>query len=388
MSAAYSRCVPEVDVLHLCFGGLGGHRTVVSTLATALGQRGLSTGVIAVAPPQDLITDLAAWRGVAELEAVEVRRRADVSSMGGVFRAARRLPGRGLIIHSARHAMPAIAGLRSVGATGPVVIREGHSRAVASPQLRAQSVVAMGLADAAVFLTREDSEAFPLGRWPLRALRRRRIIPNGIALPPEPAPRAGGAVPVLGMAGRLVPGKDLGTVIRALALLKHRGQAARLVVAGDGPDRAEWTALAEELGVADDVSFLGTLPEATMGAWFAGLDVYVHATDGEGFSNALLGAAAAGLPIVASDVAGVHDMLSDASNASLVTPRDPIAFAEAVEHLIADPDAAGAMGSAARALVVQRYSADHMADAYLELLAELDASGPWWSARRPRATTT
>lgn len=380
--------MPGVDVLHVCFGGLGGHRTVVTTLAAALADRGLTTGVIAVAPPQDLMADLSSWPGVTALEPVALRRRADLSSMAAAYRAARRLPARSLIVHSARHAAPAVAGLRSVGSTGPVIVREGHSRALASPPLLTQSVVAMGLSDAVVFLTEESRDAFPFTRWPLRGLRRRRVIPNGIVVPGTPAARLGSPVPLLGMAGRLVPGKDLGTVIRAVALLREGGTPVRLSVAGDGPDRAEWTALADDLGVADDVTFLGTLPESEMPRWFAGLDVYVHATDGEGFSNALLGAAAAGLPIVASDVAGVHDVLADGREAALVAPRDTRVFADAVRRLVVEPDVATAMGSAARRMVVDRYSADHMADAYLELLAELDASGPWSSARRPRATTT
>jgi glycosyltransferase involved in cell wall biosynthesis len=386
--AAYSRRVPSVDVLHVCFGGVGGHRTVVTTLATALAARGLSTGVIGVAPPGDLLGDRADWPGVAEVAPVPVLRRADLTSMAGAYQAARRLPARALVIHSARHAAPVLAGLRSVGARGPVVTREGHSRALLGRALLAQSAVAIGLSDATVFLTAESRDGYPLARLPLRGLRRRRVIPNGLVLPDARPRRGADAVAVLGMAGRLVPGKDLGSVIRAVALLRADGHAVSLRVAGDGPEREAWVALARDVGAADAVEFAGSLPEAAMPAWFAGLDAYVHATDGEGFSNALLGAAAAGLPIVASDVAGVHDVFTDGRDAVLVPPRDPEALADAVQALRSDPARAAALAAAAHRLVVERYSADRMADAYLALLEELDPSGPWAGARRPLATTT
>lgn len=386
--AAYSRRVPAVDVLHVCFGGVGGHRTVVSTLATVLAARGLSTGVIAVAPPDDLLADVEDWPGVAAVAPVVVARRADLASMGAAYRAARSMPGRVLVVHSARHAAPAIAGLRSVGAVGPVITREGHSRALVSRALLVQSAVAFGLSDATVFLTEESRDANPLARLPLRGLRRRRIIPNGLPLPAERAARPGSGIPVLGMAGRLVPGKDLGSLVRAVALLRERDLPVRFSVAGQGPERLQWEDLARRKGVADTVDFIGSLPETAMPAWFAGLDMYVHATDGEGFSNALLGAAAAGLPIVASDVAGVHDVFTDGRDAMLVAPRDPRALADAVQRLLREPGEARAIAAGARRLVVEQYSADRMADRYLALFEELDPSGPWAAARRPLPTTT
>jgi glycosyltransferase involved in cell wall biosynthesis len=139
--------------------------------------------------------------------------------------------------------------------------------------------------------------------------------------------------------------------------------------------------LAARLSVADAVTFLGPVPEADMPRWFAGLDFYVHATDGEGFSNALLNAAASGLPLVASDVAGVSDVFSDRVNASLVPPRDPTALTARLAALVADPEAATELGRAARQLVTDHYSADRMADDYLRLLSEIDPAGPWTYAR-------
>lgn len=386
--AAYSRRVPAVDVLHVCFGGVGGHRTVVSTLATVLAARGLSTGVIAVAPPDDLLVGPENWPGVEAVAPVPLARRADLASMGAAYRAARRMPGRVLVVHSARHAVPVITGLRSVGAVGPIVTREGQSRALLGGVPLAPLAVAVGLSDATVFVTPEGRDHYPLARLPLRGLRRRRVIPNGLPLPEPSGAGPGSAIPVLGMAGRLVAGKDLGSIIRAVALLRDRGVPVRFSVAGRGPDREEWEDLARREGVADAVDFVGSLSEAAMPAWYAGLDAYVHATDGEGFSNALLGAAAAGLPIVASDVAGVHDVFTDGRDAMLVPPRDPRALADAVQGLLREPGEARAIAAGARRLVVEQYSADRMADRYLALFEELDPSGPWAAARRPLPTTT
>lgn len=378
----------NVDVLHLCFGGVGGHRTVVSTLATVLASRGLSTGVIAVAPPDDLLVDAENWPGVAAVRPVPLTRRADLSSMVEAYRAARHMPGRALVVHSARHAAPVIAGLRSVGGRGPIVTREGQARALLDGVVLAPLVVAIGLSDATVFVTPEGRDDYPLARLPLRGLRRRRVIPNGLPLPAAPVARPGSGPAVLGMAGRLVPGKDLGSIIRAAALLRDRDLPVRLSVAGHGPEREQWSELARQEGLEDAVDFTGALPEASMPTWFAGLDFYVHATDGEGFSNALLGAAATGLPIVASDVPGVQEVFTDGRDALLVPPRDPVALADAVQRLRSEPALAAALGAAARGLVVESYSADRMADRYLALFEELDPSGPWAAARRPLPTTT
>ena len=143
-----------------------------------------------------------------------------------------------------------------------------------------------------------------------------------------------GDEPLVGMLGRLVPIKDVATAIRAMA----RVPDAHLALVGDGEDRAALVALATDLGLADRVHFVGWRHD--IGDVLADIDVALLTSRNEGTPVALIEAAAAGRPAVATDVGGVRAVIDDGVSGLVVPVGDDQAVAVAVRRRLVDDVAA------------------------------------------------
>jgi D-inositol-3-phosphate glycosyltransferase len=156
--------------------------------------------------------------------------------------------------------------------------------------------------------------------------------------------------PVLLFVGRIQPLKGLDIAVRALAQLE-RDDAELVVVGGpsgrSGPDElARVHAIADELGVRDRMRFVLPQPHHLLSTWYRAADVVLVPSRAESFGLVALEAAACGAPVVASDVGGLRTIVEHGRTGFLVEPRDPVAFAGAVDALLADPALAAAMGAA------------------------------------------
>jgi glycosyltransferase involved in cell wall biosynthesis len=184
--------------------------------------------------------------------------------------------------------------------------------------------------------------------------RRTMFIPNGIVGLPPPSGRDVRAqleieagAPLLGVVGTLRPQKAHGTLLRALPSLRTEWPGIRLLIIGSGPDRASVEGLAEELGVRESVRFLGD--RADVPDLLAALDVAVCCSDFEGSPLSVMEYMDAALPIAATSVGGVPDLIDSGVHGLLVAPGDPDALAGAIAALLRDPEGARAMGARARA---------------------------------------
>lgn len=204
-----------------------------------------------------------------------------------------------------------------------------------------------------------------------------RFIANGIA-PSAPTPgrdlRAElgiGAGPLIGAVGTLRAQKAYDVLIRAVARLRADHPDLRLLIAGNGRERPRLQELVDELGLTDVVLLLGRrldVPDI-----LAALDVAVNASDFEGSPLSLMEYMEAGLPIVATRVGGVPDLIEDGVHGLLVEPRDPVALSTAIHELLTDRDRASALGARARERRRREFDLDamiHNIEAlYEELLA-------------------
>jgi glycosyltransferase involved in cell wall biosynthesis len=195
-----------------------------------------------------------------------------------------------------------------------------------------------------------------------------RTIHNGVPDAPVPASVESGPRPTIGAVGRLAPQKGFDVLIAALADVP----AAQLVLVGGGEEEARLRALAERRGVASRVRFAGPVddPRAMLGSF----DVFAMPSRFEGFPLAVLEAQLAELPVVAAAVGSVPEAVIHEQTGLLVPPDDPAALARALNRLLADGDGARRLGGAARRLVLERFTADHMARRFEELYASLAAS--------------
>jgi glycosyltransferase involved in cell wall biosynthesis len=160
--------------------------------------------------------------------------------------------------------------------------------------------------------------------------------------------------PLLGSVGRLAPQKGHAHLLDALPAILASFPEAGLVLAGDGPERANLETRAERLGIRDRVAFLGHREDVP--AVLAALDLFLLPSLWEGMPQALLEAMAMSLPIVAARCIGIVDLLEDGAEALLVPPRDGAALAAAAVRLLGDRSLAGRLAGAARRRAVERHS--------------------------------
>jgi glycosyltransferase involved in cell wall biosynthesis len=186
---------------------------------------------------------------------------------------------------------------------------------------------------------------------------------TSLGLPPE-----GSAV---GIVGRLVPIKGHEVFLEAARRVAERRADVTFVVVGDGELRATLEDRARR-ALGARVRFTGWV--AALPELYAALDVVALSSLNEGTPVVLIEAAAAGLPVVATDVGGVRDVVVDGGTGYLVASGDAVALAERIDDLLGDRERARAIGAEARRRVRAAFSPTTTADAIAAVYAEILAA--------------
>ena len=168
--------------------------------------------------------------------------------------------------------------------------------------------------------------------------------------------------PVIGSVGRLVEVKRHDVLIRSFAGLRREVPSAHLVIVGDGPLKNELSNLIGRLDLQSCVHLAGYREEAWR--YLSVMDCFALTSRSEGMPQAVLEAAIAGLPIVATNVGGLPEVIEDGRTGILIEPNDPMALTGALLTVLRDRDKARAMGSAARQRVESRFHVRRMAQVY------------------------
>lgn len=187
-----------------------------------------------------------------------------------------------------------------------------------------------------------------------------------------PAPRPLSDPPTVVFAGRLVPEKGVDVLLRAFHAVAERLPDARLLVAGDGPDREAITALITSLGLAENVTMLGyrSAPEVDRlfeGAWVQAVPSQWE----EPFGMVAAEASMRGTAVVASDRGGLRGIVGDGVTGRLVPSTDVDAWAGALTDLLLDRARAEGMGRRGRAVAVEQFGVDVQTDRFLALYRRL-----------------
>jgi glycosyltransferase involved in cell wall biosynthesis len=201
-------------------------------------------------------------------------------------------------------------------------------------------------------------------------LRRSRlhVVPNGVDVEvfrPRPAEEMRRELglpdgPLLVAVGRLNREKGFDFALRALAQLEDR--SAQLVVVGSGEERESLERLAQELGVVERVVFAGRQEPDRVPAYLAAADIFVFPTQREEAAPLVLPQAmACGLPVVATSIGGITEVVNrPGENGVLVPPRDVEGLVRALSDLVADPGRRQRMGAAARERILAEYTIERM----------------------------
>jgi glycosyltransferase involved in cell wall biosynthesis len=203
------------------------------------------------------------------------------------------------------------------------------------------------------------------------------IVPNIIDLnrfTPRPAGSAASRDnPHLVVTRNLEPLYDIPTALRAFAIVREKRPTARMTIAGGGPDRDMLLALARELDVASHVSFPGRLEPDLIAKLYLEADVLVNPSLHDNMPNSILEALASGVPVVSTDVCGIPFLVEHQKTALLVSPRDPVAMAQAVLDLLDNPAVAERLAQAGKELA-QQYTWSHVRPRLLEVYRVLTRS--------------
>jgi glycosyltransferase involved in cell wall biosynthesis len=305
------------------------------------------------------------------------RRKADIWVWGRLARFLRQ--ERVHVLHAHKFGSNVWGTLMGRMARVPVVLAHEHTWSYEGQPLRRlldRELVARG-ADRIIAVSHEDQRRMvEIERIdPNRTL----FVPNGV---PPLSPPSGcdvraelgieAGAPVIGAVGTLRPQKAHHVLVRAAQLLARERPDVQVLLVGDGSERQTLERLARELGIEDKVRFLGhrtDVPDV-----LRALDVAVCSSDFEGSPLAVMEYMDAGLPVVATTVGGVPDLIEPGVHGLLVPPRDPTALAAAIADLLREPERAAAMAARAREHRRAEFDIDvlvrRLEDLYCDLLAE------------------
>lgn len=278
------------------------------------------------------------------------------------------------IVHTHTSKAGALGRIAAWLARVPAVIHTPHGHIfygyygpVMSGLVRLVERLLAGVTDRIVTLTERGSEEHV--RLGIAGAEKFTTIPSGITLSAFRSVRADPAAkrkelglpadgPVVGTVGRLVPIKGHAWLVRAVPRVVAEFPAACFAFVGDGPLRDELRQLGDALGVTSRLVFLGTRQDVP--DCLAAFDLFVFPSLNEGMGRALIEAMAAGLPVIATCVGGIPDIVTDGTNGLLVPPRDEKALAAAILTLLRDHRRMAATGDAAKKSVGERFDAGSM----------------------------
>lgn len=193
------------------------------------------------------------------------------------------------------------------------------------------------------------------------------VVPNGLNVDFGWSAKLTTKVYRLGMISRLNSLKDHATLIEAFKRLNDPD--LELYIAGAGDTLPPLIELVKSLSLEDRIHFLGLIDGEEVNSFFKNIDIYVHASLGETMNTALMNAMAYGLPIVASDVKGINNMVQHGVTGILVPGKDSLKLAEAIKGLMDDPKKRLALSTNSREYALQHFSDQLMFRSYAALWA-------------------
>ena len=215
-----------------------------------------------------------------------------------------------------------------------------------------------------------DAAAKAFERQHAGASEKMQVISNGIRVEQFAGRKeSSSSAIVVGAVANLSPDKDHETLLRGFAGFLKRFPGARLVMVGDGPCAGEVRGLAQRLGVGGAVEFMGFRTDVP--ALMRTFNVFAHAARTEGLGLAILEALAARVPVVASDVGGIPEIVRNGINGRLFPAGDAVALCNAMTEVLDQPDATAAMTEQGFRDVGARFSVESMCAAYERLYRSL-----------------
>jgi len=154
--------------------------------------------------------------------------------------------------------------------------------------------------------------------------------------------------------GSLIEIKGFGTLLEAAKLVTKSISDVKFVIVGDGPLKQKLIQKSMELGISNNVIFVGNIPYDVLPTYYAASDLFVHPSYVESMGRVILEAQASGKPVIASNVGGIPEAVTE-SSAILLPPRDSQGFAQAIIKVLSDEKLSLELGNAGRKLMLAKF---------------------------------
>lgn len=352
---------------------IGGAEHQVTRLGITLRRRGWEVQIVSMLPPQAFTIELAK----AGIEIAHLGMRPGIPDPRAILRLSRLIrQWRPDLVHSHMVHANLLSRVTRLVTPMPILICTARSTNEGGRWRALAYRLTDGLCELTTHLSRSGADrAVRIGAVPARKVR---VVPNGIdthRFRPDATARARlraelalGEYFVWLAAGRFAPPKDYPTMLRAFALARKRKESL-LLIAGQGPLQEACRRLTKELGVEDSVRFLGVRND--MADLMNAADAFVMSSLWEGMPTAMLEAAACGLPIVATNVGGIPEILPPDAQRYLTSPKDPQALSTLMIELMRLPlQQRQHLGQCNRHYVEAHYDLEEIANRWEDIYKE------------------
>lgn len=195
------------------------------------------------------------------------------------------------------------------------------------------------------------------------------VIHNGIELPEAQLSHSGKDPFTVGSAGRLFPEKGYSLFVELAKEVVKKKPEIRFLLAGEGPERGKIEDLIRDFGLEGNFCLLGFVDDTS--AFYRELDLYVNTSLHEGIPMSVLEAMSHGLPVIAPNVGGFHEIIDEGVQGCLVLRRDPEEFADRILRLFENNELRERMSSGAKEKIAREFALDRVSQEYHQLYMEI-----------------
>ena len=325
-----------MKILHILYSGLGGHGNVFFSMVEADTNKdfkfeALFTGI---EPVRSEYVERCNKNNVPFNYINKIPGKKHFPFFYQVFKAVLKSNADIIFIHGSMMVLPVWLAKSFRLKKKRIIVRETQAIHLKTQREKKALYISMKLADKIVFLSKEYRDQTQLNMGRNFKLNKTTVIPNGIDLdffsPKEK--NSHNSIITIGMQSRIVPIKDHKTLLAAFKIIieEEPNQLFELIIAGDGEMLNELKQITKDLNISQLTTFTGLLPEKDLPSFLNNLDIYVHASFGETMSTAIMQAMACGKAIIASDVDGIKNMITDGKNGLLVEVMNEKILAEKI----------------------------------------------------------
>lgn len=360
-----------MKILHVLYSGLGGHGSVFFSMVTADGSHefeyeALFNGI------EDLRAEYKTKCKNLGIEWSFIKKKTgiDLTYYKNLLRIIKNSNAEIIFLHNSAYIIPAKLAAFFSKLKKKIIIRETQANNLKGKRDWLWLSMAFLLASKIVFLSEEyRNEVQKKLHW-LYSKNKVVVIPNGIDLAIfYPVINMNKLQITIGMQGRLTENKDHTTFLHAFALLKNQGyNNIKLKIAGDGTRKSELILLAKKLNIENEVEFTGILEENNLVQFLHNLTIYIHASHGETMSTAIMQAMACGLPIIASDVPGINNMIINNKTGILVPVKDIKSMVDGILKYINNKNFRETMAINGFGYAKENFPAGKMLESYKKLI--------------------